>query len=63
VNHRTYTSAARCDAAEILSDIVTAGLSEGWGGSLERLEALRAILAAFNVIYADDMRGRWQARQ
>ena len=52
----------RMDACAIVYGIIMFGCSEGWQGSIEDRDAVKEILAPFNVIYTDDMRGRWELK-
>jgi hypothetical protein len=45
---------------EIITDVALRGKSEGWSGSLEELELLKAELAKFNIFYICDFRGAWK---
>jgi len=63
IDFRRYEDYGLDDATEtIREDITRDGLSEGWSGELETLNALREALRPEGIVYVDDMLGRWQKR-
>ena len=49
-------------AGIIAAEVVVTGKSSMWAGDVEESQAVAAILAPFNIIYADDFNGTWEER-
>ena len=46
-------------AGIIAGEVIEAGKSDGWQGSLEELSQVEKILSAFNIVYLNDFVGEW----
>ncbi len=61
--HYGYWNSYRACAAQIVSDCIRNGLSDGWSGSEEDLEAIEKICERFGVEYVDDFHGTWRPKE
>lgn len=61
--HRNYSdySPKEC-AVAIAREVIFGGRSDGWTGGNAELEAVAAVLTPLQIVYVDDMLGRWGLR-
>lgn len=56
---KTYSDNPKQDAAQIASECILQGYSNGWSGTTEQVEKVRWILYPHTIYYRDDMWGEW----
>lgn len=61
-NYNEYLSLDHA-AATIAHEVIVHKCSARWCGSLEDLEQMQTILKPFNIVYVDDMSGKWALRK
>lgn len=50
-------------AATIAHEVIVHKCSSMWCGSLEDLDQLKDILRPYNIVYVDDMFGKWALKK
>ena len=55
----SHFASTRGVSGVIASEVIRYGKSEGWSGNLTDFIEIQEVLSKFNIVYVDDMFGRW----